>query len=125
MKKTEENTEVKAEPKYNIASLVQESVRELYRRRLDEKLQEKKFNNADDHHQYNKDSEVWQLKERTKKKLEATEMDFWRMATGKSRMERVTNNKIDEIMKVTHTIVEEIKLQQLKWYGKRKKRRPR
>ena len=47
--------------------------------------------------------------------LEAAEMDFWRRTT-KSRLERVTNERIWEIMKVTHTIVDEIKNRQLTWY---------
>lgn len=62
-------------------------------------------------------SEVWQIKERYKRKLEATEMDFWRRSAGKSRLERVTNNRIREIMNVKHTIVDDINTKQLRWYG--------
>jgi len=61
--------------------------------------------------------EVWSLKERAKKKLTATEMDFWRRSAGKSRMERVTNERIRQIMKVQGTIVDDIGTQQLRWYG--------
>ncbi|XP_030757464.1 uncharacterized protein LOC115883269 [Sitophilus oryzae] len=39
-------------------------------------------------------SEVWQLKDKTVRSLEATEMDFWRRAAGKSRRERYRNNRI-------------------------------
>lgn len=38
-------------------------------------------------------SEVWQLKASTERTLEATEMDFWRRASGISRLERFTNNR--------------------------------
>lgn len=62
-------------------------------------------------------SEVWPLKVRTTNMLEATEMDYWRRAAGKSRMDRVTNERIREIMNVKHTIVEDIKDKQLVWFG--------
>lgn len=62
-------------------------------------------------------SEVWQLKQKSEKMLEATEMDFWRRSAGKSRMEKITNERIREIMGVKHSVVEDIKVNQLKWYG--------
>jgi len=62
-------------------------------------------------------SEVWPLKDRTTKMLEATEMDFWRRAAGRSRMEKVTNIRIREIMKVKHTIADDIMDKQLVWFG--------
>ncbi|XP_045480901.1 uncharacterized protein LOC123685289 [Harmonia axyridis] len=62
-------------------------------------------------------SEVWQLKASAEKTLEATEMDFWRRAAGRSKLERFTNNRIREIMGVTHTITQDIKINQLRWYG--------
>ena len=62
-------------------------------------------------------SEVWQLKERSKRLLEATEMDFWRRSAGRSKRDRVRNEEIREIMNVTHTIVDDISVNQLKWYG--------
>lgn len=62
-------------------------------------------------------SEVWPLKERTLKTLEATEMDFWRRAAGRSRIERITNTRIREIMNVDHTIVDDIRDKQLIWFG--------
>ena len=61
--------------------------------------------------------EVWPIKETTKRMLEATEMDFWRRSAGKSRLERITNERIREIMEVKHTIVDDIKNSQLIWYG--------
>lgn len=62
-------------------------------------------------------SEVWQLKEKSMKTLEATEMDYWRRSAGKSRLERIRNERIREVMGIKHTIVEDIKIKQLKWYG--------
>ena len=60
--------------------------------------------------------EIWQIKETMKRMLETTEMDFWKRATGRSRFERITNERIDEIMQVTHTRVDEIKNRQFIWY---------
>lgn len=62
-------------------------------------------------------AEVWPIKEKTAKMLTATEMDFWRRAAGRSRMERITNNRIREIMKVDRTIMDDIKNKQLIWFG--------
>ena len=61
-------------------------------------------------------SEVWQIKEKTEKMITATEMDFWSLA-GRIRRERVTNEKIREIMDVKHSLVDDIKTKQLIWYG--------
>jgi len=44
-------------------------------------------------------------------------MDFWRRAAGKSRLEKIRNEGIQEIINVRHTIVEDIHVAQLKWYG--------
>ena len=46
-----------------------------------------------------------------------TEMDYWRRSAGKSRKDRVPNDRIREIMGVTHTIIDDIKTKQLIWYG--------
>jgi hypothetical protein len=67
------------------------------------------------------ESEVWQIKEKTKKLLTTTEMDFWKRSAGRSRRERVTNTnskptRIREIMGVKHTIINDIKTKQLVWY---------
>lgn len=56
-------------------------------------------------------SEVWQLKEKT---LEA-DVDFWERAAGRSRLERL--NRITEIMEVTHTITQDVNINQLRRYG--------
>ncbi|XP_030750618.1 uncharacterized protein LOC115878302 [Sitophilus oryzae] len=62
-------------------------------------------------------SEVWPLKERNLKLLEAMEMDFWRHAAGKSKLDRVRNERIQNIMGVKYRISEDIKINQLRWYG--------
>jgi len=52
------------------------------------------------------------LKQRSEKSLKVTEMDFC-----ESRSERIRNEQIEEIMYVRHTVVEDIHVAQLKWYG--------
>lgn len=52
-------------------------------------------------------SEVWQVKIRSEKTLQVTEMTYWRRAARKSRLERFTNERIGEIMEVTHTVIDE------------------
>ena len=49
--------------------------------------------------------------------FEATEIVFWRRAAGRSRLERVTKERIREIMQVTHAMSDEIKNGQFMWYG--------
>lgn len=62
-------------------------------------------------------SEVWQIKQSTEKMLITTEMDFWRRSAGRSRRDRVRNDRIREIMGVRKTITDDIKTKQLIWYG--------
>ncbi|XP_030748221.1 uncharacterized protein LOC115876551 [Sitophilus oryzae] len=57
------------------------------------------------------------LKEKKLKLPEATEMDFWRRAAGKSILDRVRNERIQNVMGVKHRISEDIKINQLRWYG--------
>ena len=45
--------------------------------------------------------------------LETTEMDFRRRAARRSTLKGVTNERIKEIVQVTNTIVDEIKIRQL------------
>ena len=56
------------------------------------------------------------IKETEKRILEAGEMDIWRR-TVRLRLERVTKERIQEIVQVIHTIVKEIKNRRLTWYG--------
>ncbi|XP_045460891.1 uncharacterized protein LOC123671210 [Harmonia axyridis] len=44
-------------------------------------------------------------------------MDYWRRAAGRFRLERARNERIRETMGVKQTIVEEVRVKQLKWYG--------
>lgn len=62
-------------------------------------------------------SEVWPLKENALKMIEATEMDYWRRAAGKSKLDKVRNEKIREIMGTKHNLTEDIRVNQLRWYG--------
>lgn len=62
-------------------------------------------------------SGVWSMKQTTEKKLRATEKDFSRRAARRSRRERVTNERISEIMGLTHIITNDIKNKQLIWFG--------
>ncbi|CAH0395288.1 unnamed protein product [Bemisia tabaci] len=61
--------------------------------------------------------EVWQLKERTKGMLRATEMDFWRRSAGISRRDRVRNERVRQIMGVENDIIFDVMTRQLVWYG--------
>lgn len=62
-------------------------------------------------------SEVWQINEKNKRKLLATEMDFWRRSARISRLEHIRNERIREIMKAPTTIIDEIRTKQLIWFG--------
>lgn len=48
---------------------------------------------------------MWPVEERTSKTLRTTEMDFWRRAVGRSKIERITNVRIREIMEINHSTV--------------------
>ncbi|XP_057670224.1 uncharacterized protein LOC130902259 [Diorhabda carinulata] len=94
-------------------------------RQLNSVLWDKQISKENKHRIYNSiiksittySSEIWPLKEKTVKMLEATEMDYWRRAAGISRLEKISNDRIREIMKVQHTITEDIRMNQLRWYG--------
>lgn len=62
-------------------------------------------------------SETWELNKRDKERLLALEMDFWRRSSGISRIERVRNERIREIMEVEGTILDTIDTKRLLWYG--------
>ncbi|CAG9839790.1 unnamed protein product [Diabrotica balteata] len=44
-------------------------------------------------------------------------MDFWRRSARKSRLDRIQNDHIRNIMGVKSTIIDEIQRRQLIWYG--------
>jgi len=62
-------------------------------------------------------TETWCLKAKTVAKLNSTEMDFWRRSARISRKDKIRNNIIKQKMNVTTPLLEDIKTQQLKWYG--------
>lgn len=49
--------------------------------------------------------------------LKATEMDFLRKAANRTKMQRITSDRIREIMKVTRITVDGIKDLKLIWFG--------
>jgi len=57
------------------------------------------------------------LKAKTVAKLNSTEMDFWRRSDRISKKDKNRNTIIKQKMKVTRSLLEDIKTQQLKWYG--------
>ncbi|XP_030763000.1 uncharacterized protein LOC115887680 [Sitophilus oryzae] len=62
-------------------------------------------------------SEVWPLKEKAERTLNATEVDFWRRSAGKFRKDKIPNETIRRQMKLKDDIVDDIRTQQLIWYG--------
>jgi hypothetical protein len=62
-------------------------------------------------------SETWILNRRQQNKLLATEIDYWRCSTRKSRRERIRNRVISEMMEAEKKILERIEQRQLQWYG--------
>ncbi|XP_044755015.1 uncharacterized protein LOC123313968 [Coccinella septempunctata] len=61
--------------------------------------------------------EAWQLSVLQQNRLLALEMDFWRRSAGVSRIQRIRNERIREIMDAETTIIDDIKKAQLTWYG--------
>lgn len=61
--------------------------------------------------------EVWQFGAALERSLLATEMNFWRRSARRSRLERIRNDRIREVMNVNHTIIDDIRAKQLIWYG--------
>ena len=57
------------------------------------------------------------LKAKTVAKLNSTEMDFWRRSARISRKDKIRNTIIKQKMNVTRSLLDDIKTQQLKWYG--------
>jgi hypothetical protein len=80
-------------------------------------------------------AEVWQIPTREINKILSTEMDVLRRSARKSRMERIKNEQIKEIMGVKGKpdIIDIIQKKRLQWYGhvkripeeRRKRGRPR
>jgi len=64
-------------------------------------------------------AEVWQIPAREINKMLSTEMDVLRRSARKSRMERIKNEHIKEIMRVKGKpdIIDIIEQKRLQWYG--------
>lgn len=62
-------------------------------------------------------SEVWEIDKRTKGKLLALEMDYWRRSCCYSRRDRIRNDDIRNKMDVKKSILDEIEKKQIVWYG--------
>ena len=64
-------------------------------------------------------AEVWQIPTREINKILSTEMDVLRRSARKSRMERIENEHIKEIMRVKgkQDIIDIIEKKRLQWYG--------
>ena len=64
-------------------------------------------------------AEVWQIPTREINKILSTEMDVLRRSARKSRMERIKNEHIKEIMGVKEKpdIIDIIERKRLQWYG--------
>lgn len=54
-------------------------------------------------------AEIWQLIKRHEQQLRVVEMEFWRRTPEISRLVKVRNNKIREIMKTEENIIDEMK----------------
>jgi hypothetical protein len=64
-------------------------------------------------------AEVWQIPTREINKILSTEMDVLRRSARKSRMERIKNEHIKEIIGVKEKmdIIDIIERKRLQWYG--------
>ena len=62
-------------------------------------------------------AETWCLKAKTVAKLNSTEMEFWRRSARISRKDKIRNTIIKQKMNVARSLLDDIKTQQLKWYG--------
>ena len=62
-------------------------------------------------------AETWCLKAKTLAKLNSTEIDFWRRSARISRKDKIRNTIIKQKMIEVRSLLDDIKTQQLKWYG--------
>jgi hypothetical protein len=59
-------------------------------------------------------AETWRLKAKMIAKLNSTEMDFWRRSARISRKDNIRNIIIKQKMKVTRSLLDDIKTKQLR-----------
>jgi hypothetical protein len=62
-------------------------------------------------------AETWCLNAKTIAKLDSTEKDFWRRSARISRKVKIMTAIIKQKMKVTRSLLDDIKTKQLRWYG--------
>jgi hypothetical protein len=62
-------------------------------------------------------AETWCLKANTVRKLNSTEMDFWRRSSRISRKDKIRNAIIKQNLNVTRSLLDDINTKQLKLYG--------
>jgi hypothetical protein len=56
-------------------------------------------------------------KQKTIAKLDFTEIDFWRRSARISRKDKIGNTIIKQKIKVTRSLLDDIKTKQFRWYG--------
>ena len=61
--------------------------------------------------------EIWSMKEEDKRRITAVEMDYLNRSTRTSRLERVRNEEIRNIMSATETVINRIERRSLVWFG--------
>lgn len=61
--------------------------------------------------------EVWTMKQDDKRRIEAVEMDYLRRSSRISKLERVRNEEIRNIMSAQETIIDRIEKRSLVWFG--------
>jgi hypothetical protein len=57
------------------------------------------------------------LKSKNGRKMNSTEMDFWRRSARLSRKDKIRNTIIKQKMNVTRSLLDDINTKRLKWYG--------
>jgi hypothetical protein len=62
-------------------------------------------------------AETWCLKAKMVAKLNSTEMDFWRRSVRLSVKDKIRKTVIKQKMNVTRSLLDDINIKQLKWYG--------
>ena len=61
--------------------------------------------------------EVWALREEDKRRLITVEMDYLRRSARKSKIQRVRNEDIRDMMTANETVTDRIEKRSLKWFG--------
>ena len=62
-------------------------------------------------------SEVWEITEKSKKKLRAVEMEYWRRCCALTKLDKIRNEEIRNRVGVSIDIIDTIESKRLSWYG--------